>query len=377
MALAQCRRPDRKLEHVLVDQGSPSVCSPGAGAAPRDRRPHSSRSTSPDARPQRRRDPPRARRHRARRPAPRPGDDVQVRGPRHPGRWGEGPRAGRARERAPPRWPRYCTEIRPLIASGRFATGADLGTSERDFAPLRPEGWDDHVLNSLVDGVPFEDVLTGYGVAVAAEAALGGLEGRTVAVEGLGKVGGGVVREVARRGGRIVAASTIAGAVLDPAGLDPDELLSARAEHGDALVAHLGRTVLPTDALFDAPVDVLVPGARIGVLDAARAARVTAGAVIPAANVPYTADGLATLTARGVAAHADFVCNAAAVVGYWARPDTRQQDVLDHIEAVIAERVEATRDDDAGPFAAACRLADEFLATWCEPDARPDGPPVA
>jgi glutamate dehydrogenase (NAD(P)+) len=272
---------------------------------------------------------------------------------------------------------RYCTEIRPLIASGRFATGADLGTSERDFAPLRPPGWDAHVLNSLVDGVPFEDVLTGYGVVAAAEAALGGLEGRTVAVEGLGKVGGGVVREVARRGGRLVAVSTIDGAVLDPAGLDPDQLLAARAEHGDALVAHVGRDVLPTDALFEAPVDVLVPGARTGVLDGDRAARVAAGSVIPAANVPYTADGLATLRARGIAAHADFVCNAAAVVGYWARPDTPQQDVLDHIEGVVTERVEATRDAAEGPFAAACRLADEFLATWCEPDARPDGLPLA
>ena len=272
---------------------------------------------------------------------------------------------------------RYCTEIRPLIASGRFATGADLGTSERDFASLRPAGWDVHVLNSTVDGVPFEDVLTGYGVVAAAEAALDGLDGRTVAVEGLGKVGGGVVREVARRGARVVAVSTIAGAVHDPGGFDADELLAARAEHGDALVAHLGRSVLPTDALFDTPVDVLVPGARTGVLDATRAARVTASVVIPAANVPYTADGLATLTARGIAAHADFVCNAAAVVGYWARPETPQQDVLDHIEEVITERVAATRGGPEGPFAAACRLADEFLATWCEPGVLPDGPPLA
>lgn len=280
-------------------------------------------------------------------------------------------------ERAATAMARYCREIKPLVASGRFATGADLGTSERDFAALRPPGWSDHVLNSEVDGVPFEDVLTGYGVAAAADAALGGLEGRTFAVEGLGKVGGGVVRELTRRGARVVAASTVAGCVVDPRGLDAGELLGARAEHGDAVVAHLGRPCLPCDALFDADVDVLVPGARTGVLDGPRARRVKAHTVVPAANVPYTRAGLDELRARGVGAQADFVCNAAAVVGYWARPDTPQSDVLDHIEEVITERVAATADDPNGPYAAACRLAEDFLATWCAREHLPEGPPLA
>lgn len=96
---------------------------------------------------------------------------------------------------------RYCEEIRPLVASRRFLTGPDLGTYEADFAPLRASDWEPHVLNSTVDGVAFEDVLTGFGVAVAADAAVGGLDGRTVAVEGFGKVGAGVAREVAYRGG--------------------------------------------------------------------------------------------------------------------------------------------------------------------------------
>ena len=52
-------------------------------------------------------------------------------------------------------------------------------------------------VTAVVGGMPFEDVLTGYGVAVAAETALragpgGGLAGRSVAIEGFGKVGGGV-----------------------------------------------------------------------------------------------------------------------------------------------------------------------------------------
>src|SRR5687767_11024100 len=145
---------------------------------------------------------------------------------------------------------RYCEEIRPLVESRTFLTGADLGTSEADFAPLHAEEGD-HVIRSVVDGVPFEDLLTGYGVAVAAEVALGSLEGRTVSLEGFGKVGGGLAREVVRRGARVVAVSTVIGAVHDPDGFDVERLWELRRAHGDLFVEELGLEVRPPAALYE------------------------------------------------------------------------------------------------------------------------------
>jgi glutamate dehydrogenase (NAD(P)+) len=272
---------------------------------------------------------------------------------------------------------RYCEEIGPLVASRRFATGPDLGTYESDFASLRPANWEPHVMNSVVDGVAFEDVLTGFGVAVAADVALGGLEGRTVALEGFGKVGAGVARETTRRGARVVAVSTVAGCVADPAGLDLDDLWEARAKHGDQLVSGLGRERQPRDTLFESGADVVVPGARVGVLDEQRAARVAARAVVPAANVPYTAGGLAALGARGIAAHADFVCNAAAVVGYTSPASASQDDVLARVEDTISELVRECAADERGPFATAVAMAEQFLQTWRPPGGLPPGPPLA
>jgi glutamate dehydrogenase (NAD(P)+) len=272
---------------------------------------------------------------------------------------------------------RYCDEIRPLVASRRFATGPDLGTHESDFASLRPANWEPHVMNSVVDGVTFEDILTGFGVAVAADVSLGGLEGRTVALEGFGKVGAGVAREVTRRGGRVVAVSTVAGCVADPAGLDLDQLREARAAHGDQLVSKLRRECQPREALFEAEADVLVPGARVGVLDEQRAARVAARAVVPAANVPYTNGGLAALDARGIAAHADFVCNAAAVLGYTSPASASQDDVLARVEETISNLVRECAADDRGPFAAARAIAERFLRTWRPAGGLPPGPPLA
>src|SRR5271157_6604408 len=114
---------------------------------------------------------------------------------------------------------RFCAEVGPLVDAGRFLTGPDMGTAEGDFAPLREHRAAPAAMRAVVDGVPFEDVLTGYGVAAAAEAALragwgmgvGGWDGRSGAIEGFGKVGGGVAREVIRRGGQVVAVSTVAG----------------------------------------------------------------------------------------------------------------------------------------------------------------------
>jgi glutamate dehydrogenase (NAD(P)+) len=224
-------------------------------------------------------------------------------------------------------------------------------------------------MNAVVDGVAFEDVLTGFGVAVAADVGLGGLEGRTVALEGFGKVGAGVAREFTRRGGRVVAVSTVAGCVADPAGLELDELSEARAAHGDQLVSALGRECHPREALFEVDTDVLV-------LDEQRAGRVPARAVVPAANVPYTTGGLEVLGARGIAAHADFVCNAAAVVGYTSPTSASKNDVLARVEETISGLVRACADDGRGPFAAASAIAEQFLQTWRPAGGLPPGPPL-
>src|SRR5690242_9906470 len=202
---------------------------------------------------------------------------------------------------------RFCAEVRPMVEAGRFLTGPDMGTSEEDFAPLREGRAAPTAMNSVADGVPFEDVVTGYGVTAAAGVALdpgrgsrgpGGWAGRTAAIEGFGKVGGGVAREVTRRGGRVVAVSTVAGCIADPAGLDVGRLLALRQEYGDECVLRYGGPVMPPAGLFtEVSADVLVPGTRPGTISGQAAAALPPGVrvVAPAANAPYTAEGAAVL----------------------------------------------------------------------------------
>ena len=276
---------------------------------------------------------------------------------------------------------RFCAEVRPLTDAGRFLTGPDMGTAEEDFAPLRERRASPAAIRAVVAGVPFEDLLTGYGVAVAAETALGraseGLDGRSVAIEGFGKVGGGVAREFSRRGGRVAAVSTVAGCVADPSGLDVDRLLALRQADGDACVLRYGRPVMSPHQLFtEVNADVLVPGTRPGAIDAQVARSLPPGVrvIAPAANAPYTEAGAEVLRQRGIVALPDFVCNAGAVIGYRSPADATPDQVLAAVEARIGELIRAALGHPGGPLAGACEQAGGFLRSWW---GEPPGPPFA
>ena len=204
-----------------------------------------------------------------------------------------------------------------------------------------------------------------------------GWDGHSVAIEGFGKVGGGVAREVSRRGGRVVAVSTVAGCVADPSGLDVERLLELRRAHGDACVLRYGRPVMPPQRLFtEVNADVLVPGTRPGTISGQTAGSLPPGVrvVAPAANAPYTAAGAEVLRRRGIVALPDFVCNAGAVIGYRSAADATPDQVLAAVEARIAGLIGEALGHPGGPLAGACEQAGGFLRSWW---GEPPGPPFA
>lgn len=274
---------------------------------------------------------------------------------------------------------RYCAEITPLVARQEFLTSSDLGTATADFASL-PSYDFNSVMHQRIGGTMVDTLITGLGLIAAADAAIGGVDGRRFAVEGFGKVGGATVAELAHRGGKLVALSTVHGCVTDESGLDIDTLIELRARHGDRCVEHVGAPVLPVSTLFEVDTDVLVPGARTGVIDAERAGRLRARVVSPAANVPYTVRGLATLRERGILALADFVCSAGATIGYVQElfgelPDADA--AHDIVDARVTELTRQSLDHPDGPFAGASAMAEAFLRTWRDPATLPDGPALA
>jgi glutamate dehydrogenase (NAD(P)+) len=252
-----------------------------------------------------------------------------------------------------------------------FLTGPDMGTHPEDFLRFVPGDRPPPMWARTHDDMGMDDLAVGYGIKGAAAVALERLErpwdGATVAIEGFGKAGAGTARVCARAGARVVAVSTVEGALVDPSGLDVDELLALRAEHGDGFVQHGPVPVRPRSSVFDVECDVLVPGARPGVITPELATTLPCGAVVPVANVPYAADALGVLDRRGVLALPDFVTNAGGVQLYEA-PECQEEDparCLETVERLVADTVrrvlEASAAEGITPMESALRIARDYL----------------
>jgi glutamate dehydrogenase (NAD(P)+) len=272
---------------------------------------------------------------------------------------------------------RYVAEVAPLVAERTFLTATDLGTMPEDFKDLSEGTEQSDLMHTDYMGMPLDAFITGLGVTVAAQTVLGSLEGRTVAIEGFGKVGGATALEMSRRGARLVAVSTIHGCIQRPEGFDVAELLELRRQHGDRLVEHTGARLTPATDLFSVAADVLVPGARIGVIDEARARTLRARVVAPAANVPYTRAAIDILRERGIPALADFVCNSGATIGYTTTDLADAGQAVKAVEHRVRELTAESIEDPAGPLMGARRIGDAHLRTWLDPAQMPDGPAVA
>lgn len=238
---------------------------------------------------------------------------------------------------------RFCEAMRPFLDQ-HWVTAEDLGVPQhlidRVFARLgmhqsyhaainRSDDADAtsarlfRGLRAEVPGGLLGDVIGGYGVAQACIAAAyvrgWDLERTTVAIQGVGTMGGGAAWYLHEAGVKVVSVADAAGTLHDPHGLDIPALLATRDRYGeidrDAVPAHVRQ--LPREAVLSADVDIVVPAAISYAITAGNCASVTAPIVVEAANAATTADAELDLTARGIAVVPDFVANAGAVAWAW------------------------------------------------------------
>lgn len=263
----------------------------------------------------------------------------------------------------------FVAEVEPLVVGGQLVLAAGRGIADADLASLAA------VSPSPAPEASAVAELLAAGVVAAARAATGGLEGRTVAVEGLDVAGPGLASALAAAGARIVAVGTSLGSVLDPSGLAPERLTGDDGRL--APLGDLGGVEEAADAVFAVEADVLVVGSKPGVLDHRQAAGVRAKVVVPSGPVPVTAKGLAVLRRSGALVLADFL--SAAGPRFASFPDVAGDADLDALASRaghdIAAAVAADLGHEDGPLLVACYRAEAFLGTWR--DRLPFGRPLA
>ncbi|WP_338897070.1 Glu/Leu/Phe/Val dehydrogenase dimerization domain-containing protein [Streptomyces sp. TG1A-60] len=264
-----------------------------------------------------------------------------------------------------------------------YVMGLDMGLTESDAAIIQDELGDRGAAVGTPEhlgGVAYDKLgVTGYGVAEATDAAarhLGlPLAGARVAIQGFGAVGSAVARRCAELGATVVAVSTAHGALHDPGGLDVDDLLTAREEHGDHFVTLPAQgTALASGAELTVDCDILVPAALQDVIDRTTAQEIKAKLVVEGANLPTSAEAQGILAERGITVLPDFIANAGGVVaaafamdarhsGF--RPDTPAifETISTRLRANTVTVLDEAHRRDVTPHAAGRALAEHRVRT--------------
>ncbi|MFN3281075.1 MAG: Glu/Leu/Phe/Val family dehydrogenase [Tabrizicola sp.] len=234
---------------------------------------------------------------------------------------------------------RFAYELikRDLIHPAQNVPAPDMGTGEREMAWIADQyarmNTTDINAKACVTGKPPHAggiqgrvEATGRGVQYAlreffrhkedmAKAGLTGtLDGKRVIVQGLGNVGYHAAKFLSEEdGARIIAVIERDGALLDPKGLDIEDIRQWMNRHG-GLAGYPNATHVADGApVLEEACDILIPAAMEGVINLSNAERIKAPLIVEAANGPVTFGADEILRRKGCVIIPDMYANAGGV----------------------------------------------------------------
>lgn len=255
---------------------------------------------------------------------------------------------------------RYTSEIGIIIGPNKDIPAPDVNTNEQVMAWMM----DTYAVNTgevhsgVVTGKPIQlggslgrREATGRGVVtVAREAAakIGmSLGDATVAIQGLGNVGGVAAQLFAQAGAKLVAVQDHEASLYQPAGFDVNALLQHVKEQGSVRGFQQGETLAP-EAFWQVPCDIMVPAALEQQITAQNAKHIQARMVIEGANGPTTPEADDVLQERGILVVPDVIANAGGVtVSYfeWVQDFSSyfwsEQEINNRLENIMRGAFEA------------------------------------
>lgn len=279
---------------------------------------------------------------------------------------------------------RYTAGVMDLIGPDRDVLIPDLHCDEQIMAWCL-DTYSMHVRhteNAVVLGKPEgiggthgRDWAIGRGVRVLMERRLAEMNHAAparVAVQGAGRVGSQVLRELVAAGHKVIAVGDARVNLRNERGVDVEALLAHRARHGN-LEGFAGGDAISAAELLEGECDVLIPAALSRQITSENAARLRCRLMVEAANAPTTkkADGI--LQENGVAVIPDLLGNSGALLiayfewvqnrmGYsWTESQVEERLVARALDAY--ERARALAGEHrVGLRLAACMLGVERVA---------------
>ena len=167
------------------------------------------------------------------------------------------------------------------------------------------------------------------------------VSGTRVVIQGFGKVGTVTAQAFFRKGATIIAISDSQGGVYCEDGLNPDELLSFKEEHG-TVVGMPNTMTMTNEEILQLECDILIPAALSNQIHGENAYKINAKVIVEAANSPITPMADENLSERGIYVLPDILVNAGGVtVSYfeWVQNQMNQQWDLEDVNARLRKKM--------------------------------------
>ncbi len=224
---------------------------------------------------------------------------------------------------------RFVDAIHDLFGPDVDIPAPDMGTSSETMAWIMNQYGKYHGFSpACVTGKPVEyhgiagrEEATGRGVGILTTKLLSRLgkklPGTRVAIQGFGNVGTHTAKFLHDAECRIVAVSAATAGFHRAEGIDVLAALRHAGANRGRLEGFTGGDAISNAELLAMDVDVLIPAALGGVLNASNAASVRAPVIIEAANAPVEPEADAIFESKGIISLPDILANSGGVTASW------------------------------------------------------------
>ena len=237
---------------------------------------------------------------------------------------------------------------------GRYLTTTDVGTTGRDLENIRQETTHVTGLPISLGGSGDTSIMTGLGLYMGMKACAeevwgnGGLQGKTVAVQGFGKVASHLCEHLVEEDAHIVVTDVFEQA-LDRA-------------------RDMGLEVTSPDSILDVDCDVFAPCALGGVLNPETIPQLRCRVVAGGANNQLLSDedGEA-LHRRGILYAPDYIVNAGGIINVEAEmgdagySEDRAREKTERIHEIMGSVIRTSQAEEISTAVAASRIAEDRL----------------
>jgi len=207
----------------------------------------------------------------------------------------------------------------PLLKTHAYVPASDMGTNNQEIRyMLKSIGLKvrENIVQRKEEGGFYVGFSVFAGVRAAAKHINLDLSQSTLAIEGLGKVGSSVAKVFSQKGTRVVAISTVKGAIYNPNGLDVDKLIQIKNEIGEDVVnVYTQAMKIEKSELLTLDVDILSPCARHHSINLKNVKKIKAKIISAGANIPVTREAEQVLWRKGKLYLPDFVTNCGGILG--------------------------------------------------------------